>query len=544
MPTIEFSFRDFCTLLGKKISEKRFEDLLSYAKAELDDLSGDVAKVDLNDTNLPVLWSVEGLARRLKGIEGIETGLFKPKVKKTTDKVVVDKKLSKIRPFIACFRAKGKPLDEYMLLQLIQLQEKLCENFGRKRKKISIGVYPSQKITFPVHFKGVSAGTKFIPLECTKEMTITEILEKHSKGKEYAAILEGVSLYPVLMDSKQQVLSLAPIINSERTGKLEIGDSELFFDATGTDEESVMLAATIFAAALYDRGFEIEALTVEYADRKVVVPSFDLRSMKFDPALAESIIGIKLKESEIKKYLESMRYGYSKGVVQIPAYRNDIMHVLDIIEDLCIAYGYHNLKSEQLNFYSAGSVLPGTRFTDLDRSFWVGLGYQEIFSAILSNSELLYKRMCVEDLGTVEIDNYMSQSYSVVRSWILPILMDCLSKNKHVDYPQRVFESGLICQRHGDIIKEEEHVAAVSAHSAASFTEMRQHAEFVLRSHGIECSFKEFDLGCFIPGRAAKIIVKGKEIGFVGEIHPKVLDNFSLLVPVAACEINLNLIKE
>jgi phenylalanyl-tRNA synthetase beta chain len=543
MPTIEFSFKDFCKLLGKKVSEKRFEELLSYAKAELDGLTNDVAKVDLNDTNLPVLWSVEGLARRLKGIEGIETGIYKPKIKKTNDKVIVDKKLSKVRPYIACFRAKGKPLNEYMLLQLIQLQEKLCENFGRKRKKISIGVYPSKKISFPVHFKAATASTKFVPLDCTEEMTISEILENHPKGKEYSSILEGVSHYPILIDSKEEVLSLAPIINSERTGKLEVGDCELFFDATGTDEDSVILAATIFAAALADRGFELESLTIEYADKKVVVPSFDTRSIKFDSALAESILGIKLKESDIKKYLEQMRYGYSKGDVQIPAYRNDIMHVLDVIEDLCIAYGYHNLKSQSLNFYSRGEMLSGTRFTDLDRSFWVGLGYQEIFSAILTKPDLLYKQMCVADSGTVEIDNYMSKSYSVVRSWIMPILMDVLSKNKHVDYPQKAFESGLVAQRHGDNILEEEHISAVSAHSSASFTEMRQNIECVLRSHGIECTFKKFELGCFIPGRAAKVLVKGKEIGFVGEVNPKVLNNFSLLVPVAACEINLSLIK-
>jgi len=266
--------------------------------------------------------------------------------------------------------------------------------------------------------------------------------------------------------------------------------------------------------------------------------------MKFDSALAEATLGIPLKESDIKKYLEQMRYGYSKGIVQIPAYRNDIMHVLDIIEDLCIAYGYHNLKGQKLNFYSGGEMLPGTRFTDLDRSFWVGLGYQEIFSAILSNPDILYKKMCVDDIGTVEIDNYLSTSCSVVRSWIMPILMDVLSKNKHVDYPQKAFESGLVAQRHGDNIVEEEHVAAVSAHSNASFTEMRQHIEFVLRSHGIECTFKKFEWGCFIPGRSAKVLVKGKEIGFVGEMHPRVLNNFSLLVPVAACEINLSLITQ
>ena len=245
MPTITFSKKDFEKLVGKRFSEKELDHFLTFAKAELDDISNDEVTVGLDDTNQPALWSVEGLARLAKGIYGIEKGIPKISVQKSNFKILVDKGVKKVRPFIACFVAKGRKLSDDFLKQIIQLQEKLAEGFGRKRKKLSIGVYPSKKINFPVRYKLAPPETSFVPLEFKAEFTIKEILKEHTKGKEYAWILEEFDKYPILIDSKDQILSLAPIINSETTGKLEINDDEIFFDCTGTDRQAVELAADI-----------------------------------------------------------------------------------------------------------------------------------------------------------------------------------------------------------------------------------------------------------------------------------------------------------
>lgn len=542
MPGITFAYEDFCKLLKKKLSEQQFEKLLPYAKAELDAFLSTEVEIDYNDTNQPYLWSVEGLARLLRGIIEVDSGLPKVSAKKAKAKVVVDKGLAKIRPFIACFLAKGPAINEYVLKQLIQLQEKLCDNFGRRRKKISIGVYPASRIKFPVQFKAMPASTKFRPLDAGKEMSIAQILSDHPKGKEYAHILEGAKMYPVFVDDDGNVLSLAPVINSEDTGRVKEGETFLFFDSTGMDEESVNLAANIFAHALIDRGFSIEALTIEYSARKVETPTFQTQKMKFDKPLAEKTLGVSLKESEVKRLLERMRYQYTKGMVTIPSYRHDVMHVLDVIEDVGIAYGYGSLGSLPLDIATIGARLPERRSIDVLRELWAGLSYQEVFSAILSNKELLSTKMRVEGRDIVEIENYMSETYSVVRSWILPVLMDVLGKNKHVDYPQRLFEQGLVSVRNKEI-GDEEHLAAVSAHSSASFTEMRQHIEAVLRARGHAPTFERQELGCFIPGRAARVLVNKKEVGVVGEMHPEVLETFNLLVPVAACELNLSVLN-
>jgi len=215
------------------------------------------------------------------------------------------------------------------------------------------------------------------------------------------------------------------------------------------------------------------------------------------------------------------------------------MHSVDIIEDIAIAYGYDNLTPLPLTSYTTGSTFPAQQKIDTQRTLWAGLGYQETMNAVLSNKDLLYTKTNVPDPGTVEIENFISQTYSCVRTWVLPQILEILSKNTHVDYPQKIFEHGLVALR-GKEVQDENHIAAATAHSTATFTEIRQAVETTLKNAGISYSIDEYDFPCFIPGRAAKIIVNKKQVGFLGEIHPAVLEKFGLNVPVAACEINLS----
>ena len=276
MPTITFSLKDLQHLVGKKLSVEEVQELAHYGKGDFEnyDEETDEVKIDFGDTNLPYLWSVEGFARLLKGILGIQKGIPEIKVHKGPYQVVVDKSILKYRPFIACFAAKGNKVDDYLIKQLVQLQEKFCETYGRRRQKVSIGLYSYKRITFPVHYRAVDPlSIEFVPLEFKTKMNLKEILLEHPKGKEYAWILEGFGKYPVLMDDKNEVLSFIPIINSNSTGKLEVDDENIFFEATGTDEASVVLAANIFAYVLHDREFEIYSVEVNRNSEKITFPS-------------------------------------------------------------------------------------------------------------------------------------------------------------------------------------------------------------------------------------------------------------------------------
>lgn len=544
MPTITFSYKDLCSLVGKKIKIEELTKLLECGKGELEgyDEATDEITVTFGDTNLPYLWSVEGVARLIKGLIGKQLGIPKLEVfKKPGHQIIVDPNIKKIRPYIAAFVAKGHRVDDYLIKQIIDLQEKFCEHYGRRRQKVAIGVYNHKKITFPIVYRATDPESiRFVPLDFRKEMTQKEILEEHPTGKEYAWILEEFKKYPILIDNKDKVLSFPPIINSEFSGKVEMGDQELFFEATGTDLDSVLLAANVFAQAFYDRGFEIFSVDVQYPDEKITTPFLFNEVVRITNSQIRGLIGLDLKETEIKKLLGRMQYGFKNGKVQIPDYRRDIMHPVDIIEDIAIAYGYDRIEMEHMRSYTVGDTFPINGFIDKVREITIGFGYQEVLSAILSNKEVLYDKMNIGDFGTIEIKEFMSERYSVVRTWILPILMEVLAVNKHAEYPQRIFEEGLVTVRKGEGIADYHRLALVSAHKDANYTEARQALDSIMSSFGARYEIEEAEHGSFIPGRVGRVIVNGKKVAFIGEIAPEVLKRFDLTVPVVGFELNLS----
>ncbi|MBW2982250.1 phenylalanine--tRNA ligase subunit beta [Candidatus Woesearchaeota archaeon] len=543
MPTITFSLKDLENLVGKKLTIKEIEDLASYGKGELDSFDKDTQEVNLSfgDTNMPYLWSVEGIARLFKGLLGKEKGIPKLEIfKESKHELIVEKSISKIRPYIAAFIARGKKVDDNSIKQMIDLQEKFCTSYGRRRKKVAIGVYNYQKIKFPIVYKATSPESiKFIPLEFKKQMTQQEILEDHPTGKEYAWILEGKDKYPILIDANNEVLSFPPIINSNYSGKIEIGDENLFFEATGEDLDSVLLAANIFAQAFYDRGFKIDAVDIKYENKRITTPHIFNETIKISKEQIKNLIGLELKDDEIKKLLEKMRYDYNEGKVKIPDYRNDIMHPVDVIEDIAISYGYDNIEAEPLKTFTIGGSFEINNFINKSREILVGLGYQEIMSAMLSNKKTLFENMNTNEFNLIELKEYMSETYSVVRNWLLPILLEVLSKNKHVDYPQRIFEEGIVTEKKDGAVVDYNRIALVTANNTADFTEAKQALDLMMRLLDIKYKIIEAEHNSFISGRVGRIIVNDKKVGYIGEFSPEVIKNWDLNVPVVGFEINL-----
>ncbi|MBI3036254.1 phenylalanine--tRNA ligase subunit beta [Candidatus Woesearchaeota archaeon] len=541
MPTISFLFKDFQQLLGKRMPVEEFENiLLLYAKAEVEsyDKRTDEIAVKLDDTNLPYLWCPEGLARLFKGILGQQKGMPKLKVSNSRYKILVEDSVRNVRPYITAFVAKGKRIDDYTLKQLVQMQEKFCESYGRRRQKVSIGMYAYKKITFPVHYKAVDpASARFVPLDFNKEMNLNQILQQHPKGQQYSWILKGFSAYPLLLDDKGEALSFPPIINSSSTGRLEIGDNELLFEATGTDEESVNLAASIFAQNLADRGFEIFSATIAYKGRNVITPLLKPEKVKITPEMVEQGTGLKLNNPQLKQLLERAGYDFVGSYASVPHYRADIMHPVDVIEDVAIAYGYDKIADEPLSSYTIGMPVDSAPAINLLRKTIIGMGFQEIFSHILTD-----KNSLITGVGAVELENFMSETYSAVRNSVLPQLLDVLAKNKHVDYPQKIFEEGIVAAREGSRISEWHSVAFITAHSKADFTEMKQYVTALLAAAAAKFEILPAEHPAFIKGRAGSIVVNKRSVGIIGEISPSVLSKWGIETPAAALEINLNLL--
>jgi len=304
MPNIEASKKDLEKLIGKKLDIKQLEDAVEYAKGEIELVEGDRIVIDEKDTNRPDLLSAEGIAREIRGRLTRERGIPKYKVRKSSASVIVDKSVSKIRPCIAAAVVKKVKINENVLVQLINSQEKVCGTFGRKRKEAAIGIYDWSKLKQPMHYKAYKPrGKKFIPLEYKVEMNLEEILLEHPKGKEYKHLLEGFSKFPIFEDNKGVVASMPPIINSDLTGKVSPSTKEVLVEVTGYNQETVNIALNVMVSALAERGFEIYSVKIKYPNKTIVTPNFTPGKITVKIDEIKRISGLALNTKQIVELL-------------------------------------------------------------------------------------------------------------------------------------------------------------------------------------------------------------------------------------------------
>ncbi len=546
MPTIEISKKDLEKLAGRKL--KNLADELENAKAELENQDGDVLKLDIKDTNRPDLWSVEGIARQLSKDKGCPNY----KVKKSKYVLDVSKKVNRVRPRIAAAIVKGIKVTDDLIRELIQLQEKVALTFGRKRKEAAIGVYDFDKITWPVLYTTVSPhGIRFVALDMTAAMTPLQIMAKHPKGREFAYLVEGYEEFPLIIDRAEQVLSMPPIINSNHTGKVTEKTKNLMVEVTGYDDKFVQASLNVMAAALADRGGKLEEVTINYDNKEIIeTPNLAPKKAKVKIETIQKLAGEDLKPKEIISLLRKARYN-AKQVgklieVEYPAYRQDILHEVDIVEDVLIAYGYNNFEPEVPKLAVHGEETELEKFSRKVREIMVGFGAQEVATFTLTNKDNLFKKMNITEREferAVEIENPVSSNWSCLRNWLLPSLMDFLSKNTTKEFPQRIFEVGEIvkinpkAETKTDTLKR---LAFAFSNLRVTFTNAKQTLEALGICLGIKFTVKESEHSSFIAGRVGEIRAKGEIVGVIGELHPRVLEGFGLSVPVVGFELELN----
>ncbi len=547
MPTIEFSKRDLEALVGESMDDQELEERLTKVKVEVEEIDGDKIEVETTSDRIDLL-SVEGIARNLRSHMEMEPGLKKYDMDKGDYEVNVED--VPVRPHVVTAVLKGVDMNKEAFESLIQLQEKIHGTFGRGRSKVSIGVHDISDIEFPCTYKAVDPTEyRFVPLEKTEDMNLEEILEKHDKGMEYGEIISHSDRWPLIVDSKDQVLSFPPIINGRVTEVTE-DSTDLFIDVTGTDLDSVKFAVSVIVTSLAERGGEIEQVKMVSDSRESWTPELSTRKVEVDLEEMQSIIGIDLDKEKTRKYLEKMGYGVEdkEGSIEaiVPPYRADILHQADIAEDVAIGFGYNRIEPEIPNISTMGAEDPMESFMHLVRDIMAGLGYQEIMNPTLSDKKTLLKLLGREH-ELVELDNPVSENYTVCRDVLLPQLLGTLSKNTHNRYPQNIFETAdvvLTDNSRPQKARTSKHLSAVSAGKDVNFNSLREEFEGLVEALNVEKDVRATDRPGFIEGRCAEIVVEEETVGYIGEIHPRVLNSLGIEMPVAGFEIDLSNIKE
>lgn len=545
MPTITINKKVFEELVGKKLS-------INEIKERLPMLGTGLEKVDENEINVeifpnrPDMLSEQGLARAFSSFIGVKKGLKKYSVEDSGEKIIIDKSVKTVRPFTACAIVKGMKFDNEKIKEVIQIQEKLHVTYGRKRKRAAIGIYPMEKIKFPItYFAEDPKKIKFQPLEYPEQITALQILSKHPTGREYAHLLEGMTKFAFFKDANNKILSMPPVINSNDIGKIEMTTKDVFIECSGFDFNVLKKCLNMIVTALADMGGKIYSLKLQYEGKAETTPDLNAEKMKIDYDYIRKRLGLEINDKKIEESLEKMGYSVEKGQALIPSYRTDILHLIDLAEDVAIGYGYENFKPEIPKFSTIGKESSIEKFKDKISDLLAGLGFIEAETFNLTSEEKQNKMMNTQ-LEVIKLHNSLNNEYDTLRAWMLPTAMEILNTNLNREYPQNIFCIGTVFRKGNTDtgVVENERLAVACCNDKSDYTEIKQVLDYIMRMLNLEYEIREVEHSAFISGRVGRVSVKGKDVAYIGEIDPQVIANFKLEMPVVAFELNLTELHE
>ncbi|BBL45500.1 phenylalanine--tRNA ligase beta subunit [Nanobdella aerobiophila] len=539
MATIDISLKELYKSLNLFLSKEDLEQYLLNIKCELDDINNDYAKIEIKDFNRPDLYTYTGIARELKGILDIEKGIPNIKINDSDYQIIVDRDLKDIRPYIVAAIVKNVNLNDDRLKDLIQLQEKISQSYGRNRQKIAIGTHNFDLINFPIYYKLADENIKFIPLGYDKELSLKEIINNTEVGKKYGYIINNK--YPILIDNNNNIISMPPIINSNKIGKLDNNTRNIFIDISGTDLEKMIIALNIILLTLYEWGGEIYSVKIKYDNKEIISPQIKIIEKEFDYNKIKKHLGLDLKDEEIINYLLKKRIESSinndRLKIRYLNYRDDLLSEYDIIEEILISYGYNNLKPKKLSIYTKGELNKNRKFQNLIRKLMVSMNCIEIYTPILSSYDI--NNILKEDKDILEIINPVSNNYNSIRLSLLTSFLQLLQESKEIKFPAKIFEVGKIAYLK-DRLYQEDSLLYIYSNYKVSINDSKSVLERLFNELNIKFDMNISNYKFLIEGRQGNILVNNEIIGWIGDINPEVLDNIDIKYPLSGFEINLS----
>jgi len=541
LPVVRFDIRRFSRMVGA--DKASILDRLPYIGLDIEGVDGNFVRVEYSP-NRPDFGTDFGIARAFRGLIGKEVGLPKFHTVPSGVSVAFDRRLKAVRPFIACATVSGLDLDSEGIRQVISLQEDLHNGLGRRRRVVAIGLHDMDAVKPPLSYHAVDSSFEFVPLGKRSPASVSSILSDTDEGKVYGGALKGSSLYPIISDSKGVVLSFPPIINGHAT-RVTTKTSNLFIDVTGTDSKVCDDVLAVLATTLAEAGGKLGTVSIRYPGKPRVVPDLSPIELPIDRRLVRSVLGLDLTPAEIVKSLARSRLGIKGANALGPRYRVDLLHPVDLAEEVALGYGIDRIEPVYPPSGQAGSFNLFEDYMDSVSTVMAGSGMIEMMTFELTDERSLYTLFQRPSSDKIVVLNPKSIEHSVLRDALIPGLMATLSSNVKSDYPQRIFEIGRVYARGEGRVSETWHLGCLVAHSQASYTEAKMFLESFCRIvSGTEAATEPSQHWAFTTGRCARVTAKGVSLGHVGEVKPEAIDAFGLGVPVSGFEIDLSTLHE
>jgi phenylalanyl-tRNA synthetase beta chain len=522
---------------------KKVIERLPYIGLDIESVDSASVRVEYSP-NRPDFGTDFGIARALRGVIGKEIGLPNFPVTPSGVTVTVDRRLASVRPHISCAVASGLDMDEEDVRQLISLQEDLHNGLGRRRRKVAIGLHDLNAIRQPIFYRAAGPSFEFVPLGQDRSATVGSILANTSEGKTYGSILGAKGLYPVITDSLGTVLSFPPIINGNAT-RVTSRTKRMFVDVTGTDEKAVDDVLAVISTTLAEAGGKLGTVRIKRAAGVKITPDLTPTELPLDAKLVRNVLGLDLSRREILQALAKSRMGIRGNRVLGPRYRIDLLHPVDVAEEVALGYGVDRIVPVYPPSGAPGVFNHFEDFLDSASTVMAGAGMIELMTYELTDETSLYSSFQRSSSEKVNVQNPKSLDHSILRDSLVPALMAALSGNAKSEYPQRVFEIGRVYARTEDGVRESWHLGCLVAHAQASFTEAKMYLEAACRlAAGKEATARGAEHWAFAKGRCASVKLGQRELGYVGELRPEAVSAFGLGVPVSGFEVDLSALYE
>ena len=576
MPTLSVKRDLLYRKIGRSYSDEEFDEVCFQFGIELDEVTserqmvakeqGEVAAKGLSDEviykiELPAnrydLLSIEGLARALKAfLLGQVAGKFELKQVAEPIKIMVEKDVEGVRPFVVGAVLRGMKFDADVYESFIELQDKLHSGVGRRRTIVSMGTHDLDALQGPFTYTArAPQSIRFVPLNKTTEVDGNELIQMYEsdmKIKKFLHIIRDEPKFPVVLDSRGLVASLPPLINSDHS-KISLNTKNVLVEVTATDEHKAMIALNTLVTSYAEYCDAVEPVQVVYPNgRTVLCPDFSERQVEVSMDYINGAVGINISSEQAVQLLAKMMLpakvsNKDKLIVTVPnVIRSDILHACDIMEDVAIAYGFNNIERTLPKCFCVGAPLPINKLSDLLRREVALVGFTEVLTLTLCSRDENYAFLRRTDPGNeaVVLENPKTVEYQQVHTMLLPEMLKTLAANKAMPLPLKIFQVAdiVVLDSKNDVgARNERRLAVAYTNNTQSGLEIVHGVlDRVMQMMGVtmeEYFVRASELPYYFPGRQAEVVLRGQVIGSFGIVHPETLKSFEVPNVTTALEL-------
>ena len=274
------------------------------------------------------------------------------------------------------------------------------------------------------------------------------------------------------------------------------------------------------------------------------------RTLPFKPDWVNNFIGIDVSADEQKKILEAIDFEVKDGVIYVPTFRGDIEHQADVSEEIARFYGYQNIPNRPLSGVANAKRTPAQNLERLISEPLRASGLSEIATFSFISPKHYDKMRLPADSAkrnSVVISNPLGEDTSVMRTTVIPSMLDVLSRNyNNRNESAALFELSNEYIPHGteQLPDENEMVTLGMYGEGVNYYTLKGVVEAVFDA----CGIKGYDIEpltddpTFHPGRTAVITLCGKQLAILGEVHPLVLKNYEIGVKAYIGQIDFSML--